>query len=454
MKTKILFQKLKKLIPRGIGEPLPLFVKSASGTQITDVRGKQFIDFTSGISATNLGHANKKVIQAIKAQAEKFLHTCFLVAPYENYLQLAEELHKLTPGKFAKKTFLANSGAEAVENAIKIARAYTSRPAIVSFTHGFHGRTLLALSLTSKVKPYKFGFGPFAPEIYHLEYPYAYRRPAHCQTKDEYIDYLLKQIEEEFFIGTVDPQHIAAVIIEPIAGEGGFIVAPDRYMRGLAKICKKYGIVLIVDEVQTGFGRTGKWFASEWSGITPDIIVLAKSLASGMPLSAVVGRREIMDSVQPGGLGGTFGGNPVCIAAALATIKEMKRLNLPERGLEVGKIIEHEFKKLERESPIVGEARGRGAMWALEIVKKSTGNKCVADATDRAHSWTNTCCAENAPASPDPARTKNLIKRLAAKGVLVLSAGLLGNDLRILPPLTINEKELREGLSAIKKEIS
>lgn len=422
---------MAKLVPRGIGEPLPLFVKKAHGAIITDVEGRRFIDFTSGISAVNLGHANKKVVQAIKAQAKKFLHTFFSNAPYELYLQVAEELTKLTPGKHPKKVFFANSGAEAVENAVKIARRATGRPAIVSFTHGFHGRTLLTLSLTSKVNPYKFGFGPFAPEIYHLEYPYFYRRPAHCQTENEYVDYLLRQIEEEFFKGAVDPQHIAAIIIEPVAGEGGFIVAPPRYLQGLAKICKKYGILFIADEVQTGFGRTGKWFACEWSGVVPDILVCAKSIASGMPLSAVIGRKEIMDSVQPGGLGGTFGGNPVCLAAALATIKEMKRLNVPARAREIGKKMEKVFKDLERTPPsascVVGEARGLGAMWALEMVK----NKKTKE--------------------PDAKLTKRLIRKMFDSGLLVLSAGILGNDLRLLPPLTIGEKKMDRGLQIIDK---
>lgn len=426
-KTKKLFKKFKKLVPKGIGEPLPLFVKSAKGAVITDVDGRRFIDFTSGISTVNLGHANKKVVQAIGSQAKKFLHTFFSNAPYELYLQVAEELTKLTPGKHPKKVFFANSGAEAVENAIKIARRYTGRPAIVSFTHGFHGRTLLTLSLTSKVKPYKFGFGPFVPEIYHLPYPYSYRRPSHCQTEDDYINTLLRSVEEEFFTGVVDPEHIAAVIIEPIAGEGGFIVAPPRYLQGLAKICKKYGILFIADEVQTGFGRTGKWFACEHSGITPDIMVLAKSLASGMPLSAVIGKREIMDSVQPGGLGGTFGGNPVCLAAAKTTLEEMQRLDLPKRAREIGKIIGKIFFDMQQASPAVGEARGLGAMWALEIVK----NKRTRE--------------------PDAKLAKKLIRRIFDSGILILGAGILGNDLRALPPLTITDRELDQALMTIKK---
>lgn len=428
-KTKILFRKFKKLIPKGIGKPLPLFVKSAKGAIITDVDGRQFIDFASGVSAVNLGHTNTKVVRAIQKQAEKFLHTAFMIAPYELYLDLAEQLANLTPGNFAKKVFFANSGAEAVENAVKIARRYTGRPAIVSYTHGFHGRTLLALSLTSKVKPYKFGFGPFSPEIYHLPFPYFYRRPSRCQTENEYIDALLRSIEEDFFKGVVDPEHIAAIIIEPVAGEGGFIVAPAAYLKGLAKICKKYGILLIVDEVQTGFGRTGKWFAIEHSEVQPDILICAKSIASGMPLSAVVGKKEIMDAVQEGGLGGTFGGNPVCLAGAVATLKEMKRLHLPKKAVEIGGKIEKVFKQLEQESPIVGEARGLGAMWALEIVK----NKKTRE--------------------PDAKLTKKIAQEIFNRGVIILSAGILGNDLRMLMPLTIKENELERGLDIINKVI-
>lgn len=420
---------MARLIPICIDETKPLFVKNARGAIITDVEGRRFIDFTSGISAVNLGHAPAAVVHAIQKQAEKFLHTCFLVSPYELYLDVAEELVKFTPGKFSKKVFFANSGAEAVENAVKIARKFTGRPAIVSFTHGFHGRTFLALSLTSKVKPYKFGFGPFAPEIYKLPYPYSYRRPAHCQTEDEYVNFLLGQIEEEFFKGVVDPEHIAAVIIEPVAGEGGFIVAPPRYLKGLAKICKKYGILFIADEIQTGFGRTGKWFACEWSGVVPDILICAKSIASGMPLSAVVGRRAIMDSVQPGGLGGTFGGNPVCLAAAKATLMQMKRLNIPDKACMIGKKIEKIFKELEYTSKVVGEARGMGAMWALEIVKDKKTRE------------------------PDTALTKKLARKIFDDGVMILSAGILGNDLRMLCPLTIKDADLTKGLQAIQNNI-
>lgn len=429
-KTKKLFQKFNSLIPSGIGETFPLFVKKALGSIVIDIEGREFIDFTSGISAVNLGHANKKVVQAIKEQAGRFLHTCFLVAPYELYLQVAQELIKLTPGKFQKKVFFANSGAEAVENAVKIARKATGRPGIVCYTNAFHGRTLLALSLTSKVQPYKEDFGPFAPEIYRLPYPAYSFCQTKCQTAKFHAEKLLRQIENEFFKNVIDPGHIAAIIIEPVLGEGGFYVCPPAYLQGLSKICKKYGILFIVDEIQTGFGRTGKWFSCEHSGVAPDILVCAKSIASGMPLSAVIGRREIMDSVQPGGLGGTFGGNPVCLAASLATLQEMQHFSLPKKAQKIGKKIEQVFKNLEKKSQIVGEARGIGAMWALEIVKDKKTRE------------------------PDEKLAKKLKAEIFEKGVLILTAGMDGNVLRMLCPLTIREEELQKGLEIIKKVIS
>ncbi len=423
--SKRLITKQKRLVPKGIGESMPFYIRRGRGWLLEDVDGNAMIDFASGVSAVNLGHCNPKVVQAIQKQAGILLHTWFPAGPYELYLDVAQELVNLTPGNFQKKVFFSNSGAEAVENGIKIARRYTGRPAIVSYTYGFHGRTLLALSLTSKVKPYKFGFGPFAPEIYRLEYPYSYRRPTHCQTEDEYVDYLLRNIEEEFFKGAIDPEHVAAIIIEPVAGEGGFIVCPSRYLQGISRICKKYGIVLIADEIQTGFGRTGKWFACEHSQVEPDMILVAKSIASGMPLSAVIGRSKIMDSVQPGGLGGTFGGNPVSLAASKATLSEMKRLNLPKKAVTIGNIIMEQLNKLACLSPIVGDVRGLGAMCVIEIVKSKSTKK------------------------PDPEKTRLIVKEIIDCGVLILSAGMLGNDIRILCPLTISERDLRKGLKIV-----
>lgn len=402
-KSKKLFKKFDTLVSNGVGRVAPFFVSSGKGAYLKDVDGNEYLDFSSGISSTNLGHSPAPILKAIQKASKKFLHTCFLVAPYESYLRLAEELHRITPGKFPKKTFLATTGAEAVENAIKIVRKYTGRTEIISFKQGFHGRTLLALSLIAKEKPYKGGFGPFLPGVHQFEYP----------DRDESTDALFQKLKK------INSKKAAAVIIEPIAGEGGFLVAQNRAIQGLQKFCRKNKIVFIVDEVQTGFCRTGKWFASEWSGITPDLIVLAKSIASGLPLSAVVGRKEIIDSVQPNGIGGTFNGNPVCVEAAIATIKEMKRFNLEKRSLKMGKIMERAFLEIAEKSPFVKEARGRGMMRALEL--------------------------------DTPDRIKNLIKTMAEHGLLALPCGFHGNVIRFLPPLTISEKDLQKGLKIIEE---
>lgn len=404
-KSKKLFKKFDALVSNGVGRIAPFFVQSGKGSYLKDVDGNRYLDFSSGISATNLGHSPPSILKAIQKASKKFLHTCFLVAPYENYLTLAEELHRITPGKFPKKTFLATTGAEAVENAIKIARKYTGRTEIISFKQGFHGRTLLALSLIAKEKPYKEGFGPFLPGIHQFEYP----------DRDESTNALFQKLKK------INPKKVAAVIIEPIAGEGGFLIAQDHALKGLQKFCRKNRIVFIVDEVQTGFCRTGKWFASEWSGITPDLIVLAKSIASGLPLSAVVGKKEIMDSVQRNGIGGTFNGNPICVEVAIATIKEMKRLNLEKRSIKMGKIMEHAFQEIARKSPFVKEARGLGMMHALEL-----------DTSDR---------------------TKNLIKMMAEHGLLALPCGFHSNVIRFLPSLTISKKEFQKSLKIIKNTL-
>ena len=339
IKTKIpgpnslkLLKAKKQYVSNGLHIDIPVFIKSAKGTILTDVDSNRFIDFAGGIGATNSGHSNRSIISAIKRQAEKLIHTSFTILGYDSYIELCKKLNQIT-GPYPKKSFLANSGAEAVENAIKIARRYTGRQAIVSFDHGFHGRTLLTMSLTSKIRPYKLGFGPFAPEIYKLPYPYTYRMPSSCLTQEEYVDYLINDIEEHFFQAVAAPENISAVIMELVAGEGGFIVAPKKYVQKLYRICKKHKILFIVDEVQTGFGRTGKMFSYEHYGIEPDLITTAKSLSNGLPLSAVIGRARIMDGVHPGGIGGTFGGNPVACSAAIAAINFIKKNNLPALSL-------------------------------------------------------------------------------------------------------------------------
>lgn len=428
-KSKRLLQKKQLHIPRGIMSTIPIYARSAKGAGITDVDGNTFIDFSGGIGATNVGHSNTSIIRTIQKQASKFVHTSFPIVGYEGYVAVCEKLNHITPGTFKKKTVLFNTGAEAVENAIKIARKYTSRQAVVSFEHGFHGRTLLTMSLTSKVKPYKFGFGPFAPEVYKLEYPYLYRKPDTCISEKAYVDYLLKTIEEEFFAGVVAPENIACMVMELVTGEGGFIIAPKRYVKGLAHLCKKYKILFIIDEVQTGFGRTGKIFACEHYGLAPDMIITGKSLSNGMPLSAVTGKAEIMDCVQKGGLGGTFIGNPLSCAAAKETLKYLVAHQLHHRAEHIGSVVMKRFKALQRRSPIVGDARGLGAMCALEIVK----NKSTKE--------------------PDTLTTLKITEECYKRGLIILSAGILGNDIRTLMPLIITDAQLHEGLTVLENAV-
>jgi len=407
---------------------MPVFAKSAKGALIQDVDGNIFIDFYGGVGATNSGHGNPAIVNAVKKQAEKFIHTCFFETPYESYVEVCEKLNKITPGKFKKKSALFNSGAEAVENAVKIARKFTGRQAVVSFEEGFHGRTLLTLSLTGKVKPYKFGFGPFAPETYKLHYPYVYRMPPHV-SEEEYVDYLLEYIENDFFKGVAAPENIACVVMEMITGEGGFIVPPKKYVRELYKICKENGVLFIVDEVQSGFARTGKLFACEYFGIAPDIITTAKSLSNGMPLSAVTGKAEIMDCVQEGGLGGTFAGNPLSCEAAKAAIDFILKKKLWLRATYIGRIVEKRFNEFKNEFECVGDARGLGAMRAIEIVK----NKKTKEA--------------------DKELTRKIVTNAYENGLLVLSSGLLGNDIRTLMPLVISDAQLKEGLDVLEMAI-
>ena len=428
-KSKALLRQKEKEVSNGVDTAVPVFASKATGATVTDVDGNTFIDFSGGIGATNSGHGNKKIISAVQRQAAKFLHTCFSVVPYQHYVELCGKLNRITPGRFPKKTALFNSGAEAVENAIKIARKNTARPAIVSFEHGFHGRTLLTMGLTGKLKPYKFGFGPFAPEIYKLEYPYLYRRPDDCLTEEEYVNYLIEHIEEDFFTAVVAPENIAAVIMEPVTGEGGFIIPPRSYVQQLFKLCKRNGILFIADEVQTGFGRTGTLFASEQFGIEPDLITMAKSLSNGMPLSAVTGRKDLMDHVQIGGLGGTFSGNPVSCAAALEAVDFIVKNKLWKRAASIGKTVMRHFTSLQQNSNIVGDARGLGAMCAIEIVK---------------HKKTK---------EPDKETTKKIVHECYKNGLIVLSSGILGNDIRTLMPLTIKNNELEEGLAVLEKAV-
>jgi len=420
-KSQALQARRQAAVPQGPFNIAPIFVERGDGATVTDVDGNVFLDFSGGLGSLNAGHANPKVVEAVTAQAKNYLHTCFHIAQYEPYVALAEKLNAIIPGKFPKKTLLVNSGAEAVENAVKIARYWTKRPAVVAFEHGFSGRTLLAMSLTSKVMPYKFGFGPFAPEVYRLPYPYAYRSEL-----DE--DSMIEQLRE-FFQTHVDPKQVACVVMELVLGEGGFVVAPKKYVQALAKLCRDNGILFVADEIQTGFARTGRMFATEHYDFEPDLVTTAKSLAGGMPISAVTGRAEIMESVHIGGLGGTYGGNPVACAAALATIGEIERLNLPARAEKIGEKLRGKALDWHKKQPMIGDIRGLGAMVAIEFVK------------DRQ--------------TKEPAKEFNvgLVKRCVENGVILIYAGTHSNVLRYLVPLVITDEQLEEGLAVIEKQL-
>ena len=409
-------------VPQGPFNVHPIFAERASGAKIIDVEGNTYLDFAGGIGVMNVGHSSESIVAAIKDQADKFTHTCFHVVQYEAYVELARRLNGLAPGAFAKKSYFVNSGAEAVENTIKIARAATGRQGVITFDNAFHGRTYMAMTLTSKVKPYKFNFGPFCPEVYRAHYAYCYRCPfgleypacgVHCA------DYL-----EEFFIDNVAGESVAALIAEPVQGEGGFIVPPPEYFPKLKAICEKYGIVFIMDEVQSGMGRTGKFFACEHWGVEPDIICSAKSLAAGMPLGAVIGRAELLDAVQVGGLGGTYGGNPLACRAALSVLDELED-NLLDRAVQLGQDLAARYQKLQDKHGIIGQVRGLGPMMAMELV---TDQKSKAPAT---------------------AQAKDLVVKAMQKGLLLLSCGNFGNVIRTLMPLVATPQDLDQGFAIL-----
>lgn len=414
-KSLELLKRREQNVPRGIFNSTPVFIDRAEGALLYDVDGNTLIDFAGGIGTMNVGHCNPEVVDAARRQMEKITHTCFSVTMYESYILLAEKLNRITPGAFPKKTMFANSGAEGVENAVKIARHFTKRSGIVVFEHAFHGRTLLAMSMTSKVKPYKFGFGPFAPEVYRLPFPYEYRTPGSADPG----------ILEDFFASHVAPETVACIVLEPVLGEGGFLVAPPDYIRALAELCKKHGILLVADEVQTGFCRTGSMFVSAQYDLQPDIIVTAKSIAGGLPLSAVTGRAEIMDSAQIGGLGGTFAGNPVSCAAALAAIEFMEREKLAERAGQIGVKVRETFLRLQESHSSIGDVRGLGAMMAIEFVKDRKSKE------------------------PDKELTNAIIRRCYENGLILLAAGTHGNVIRTLMPLVISNDQLLEGLEVL-----
>ena len=424
MKTnESLLAERNKHIPQGPFNTHPIFAAKAKGAVITDVEGREYIDFAGGIGVANAGHCDDEVVKAIQDQAAKYIHTCFHVVMYEPYVELAKKLNEITPGSFPKKTMFANSGAEAVENAIKIARHATGRPAIIAFEDAFHGRTLLAMSLTSKMKPYKSGFGPYAPEIYRMPYAYCYR----CAFGLEYPScelhcaYYLK----EFFNIYISSEQVGALIVEPVLGEGGFVVPPKEYFKVLQKICQDNGILFIADEVQTGFGRTGKMFAVEHFEIAPDILVMAKSIAGGLPLSAITGKKEIMDHPQVGGLGGTYSGNPLACRAGLAVLEQFAKKKLLAKGEEIGKKVMKRFTEFKEKYPVVGDVRGLGAMVGMELV------------------------VDRRTKEPATALTKQLVTKCREKGLLMISAGTHSNIIRPLMPLVITEEQLERGLKII-----
>ncbi len=407
-------------VSAGLGTAIPIVVKRAQGAIIEDLDGNRIIDLGAGIGVVNVGNAAPRVVRAVQEAVAAFTHTNFTTAPYMGYIEVCEALNRLTPGDFKKKSILQNSGAEAVENAIKIARHYTKRAAIVVFEHAYHGRTNLTMALTAKNIPYKDGFGPFANEIYRMPLPYAYRWLGNPETiTQDALDLVTHKIEKEIGAGNV-----AAIIIEPVIGEGGFIVPPNGFMPGLQEFATKNGIVFIADEVQSGFARTGKLFAVEHEGMAPDMIITAKGIAGGLPLSAVTARAEIMDSSHVGGLGGTYGGNPIACAAALAAIETIEEENLVDRAAHIGRILFETLNALKVQYPIIGDVRGRGAMVAIELVKP--GSK-----------------------DPNPEAMAKVIKYCQSKGVLILTAGTYGNVIRFLPPLVITDELLNDGLSVL-----
>jgi 4-aminobutyrate aminotransferase/(S)-3-amino-2-methylpropionate transaminase len=415
-------------VPRGVAQLTPIFVDRAEGAVIEDVDGNRFLDLAGGIGCLNVGHRNPAVTAALHAQVERFLHTCFMVTPYESYIALAEKLNSLAPGSAPKKTLLLNSGAEAVENAIKIARAYTKRPAVICFEDGFHGRTLLTLALTSKTQPYKSGFEPFPSDIYRIPFAYCYR----CSYNLRYPDCKLHCAKhlEDTFKRVVAAESVAAIIVEPVLGEGGFVVPPPEWLSTVHDICKKHGILLIADEVQTGFARTGKFFACEHYGVEPDLLVTAKSLGGGLPIATVTGRAEIMDNTGPGSLGGTFGGNPLSCEAALAAIDTIQQLGLNERALTLGERFRSRASLWQKRFAAIGDVRGLGAMQALELVQPD-------------HSRT-----------PDPELTKKITRYCYEHGLILVTAGTYGNIIRLLMPLVISDAEMDEALDIVEGALS
>jgi 4-aminobutyrate aminotransferase/(S)-3-amino-2-methylpropionate transaminase len=426
-KSREILERRQRAVAGGLAKATDVVAERAEGVLVHDVDGNTLMDFAGGIGALAVGHCPPAVVEAIRSQAEKLVFLCDLVVTQEPYIRLAELLNQITPGDFAKKTLLGTSGAEAVENAIKLARAYTGRPAVITFEGAYHGRTLLTMSLTSRYDLFKKGFGPFAPEIYRVPAPYPYRRPDGL-SEDQYVDWCCQQLENAL-VTHVAPSAVAAIIIEPVQGEGGFMPMPTRFLRTIREICDQHGIVMIADEIQCGMGRTGRLFAVEHHGVVPDLVTMAKSLGAGLPISAVTGRAEIMDAAHLGGLGGTYGGTPLASVAALESVNIVRQPQFLRRSEAIGAMLRKTLQGWKDEFPIVGDVRGLGPMMAIELVR------------DRA--------------TKEPAReeTLEIIRRAVGKGLILIRAGLYSNCIRFLPPLVIDDEQLQEGLSILETAI-
>ncbi|MBS4213436.1 4-aminobutyrate--2-oxoglutarate transaminase [Neobacillus rhizophilus] len=424
-KSKEILERRNQFVPKGISNNCHSFVKKAQGALVEDVDGNIFIDFAGAIGTINVGHSHPRVVRALQEQASQFIHTGFNVMMYESYINLAERLANLAPGDFDKKVAFFNSGAEAVENAVKIARKYTKRQGIISFTRGFHGRTLMTMTMTSKVKPYKFGFGPFAPEVYKAPYPYVYRRPE-GMSEQQYSDMIIEQFEQ-FLLAEVAPETIAAVVMEPVQGEGGFVVPDNYFVKKVKEICVQYGILFVADEIQTGFARTGKYFAIDHFGVVPDLITISKSMGAGVPISGVIGRTDIMEAADVGEIGGTYSGSPLGCRAALAVLDIIESENLNDRAEKIGARSIEKMKQLAERFECIGDVRGLGAMCAMEIVK------------------------DQLTKAPDKEGVGKIVKSAGERGLLLLNAGLYGNVIRLLMPLIISDEQLEEGLQILEE---
>ncbi len=423
-KSKALAERRAAAVPRGLSHSTPVYVAKAQDAWLEDVDGNRFIDFAGGIGCMNVGHRREAVMSAVREQLGHFLHTCVQVTPYELYVRLAERMNQVTPGKFPKKTLFVNSGAEAVENAVKIARAHTGRPGIIAFEDAFHGRTMMTLALTSKTHPYKAGYGPFPGDVCRIPYAYCYR----CSYSMKYPEcdvYCARHLEDTFK-RVVASEDVAAVLAEPVLGEGGFVVPPPDFFPALIEICRRHGVLFIADEVQSGFGRTGKLFASEHYGIEPDILVTAKSLGGGLPLAAITGRAEIMDAPGPGGLGGTFAGNPLSCAAALAVLDLFEKENLLARANQLGRHFQQRAREWQKRWPIVGEVRGLGGMQAIELVKSRASREPAAE------------------------ETKQIAQFCYEHGLITITAGSYSNVIRVLVPLVVTSEQMDEAMDVLE----